>query len=351
MEIGFVTTSWPNTACAWSGHFVADLAEGLAERGHGVTVVAPSWRGTSLRGRAGVGVSSAPLSLLPSELPRRPVVWPVVLGALSRACSRAHQDRAPSLWVAHWWPTYLALPACVPAVAVVHGSDVDLAEAMPSSFLTGLTARLSGVVAVAGHLATRFGRLTETPILGTCPLGAKGAPADPVDLSDPLRRWCEDLRPKVLTVGRDTPAKGIAVARAAAQCLERVAWAVVTPEDGVGPREIRGLLAHADLVVVPSLDGADHPAEGHPHIITQALVAGTPLVGGPNRAVRTAMRAANQVEVESSGSTALVRAVRHALDGGLLRRQRDARALGETLRWASVLPRWEAALCRRVEAA
>jgi hypothetical protein len=340
-----LTTSWPSEERPWSGHFVADLAKGLADRGHSVAVCASSWLGDPLSRIAGVHLSPAGVGLTARHLPSSPEAWPLVLGALNGVARDVSVAQSPEVWLANWWPTGVVAPQGAPCVAVLHGSDVDLAERLPSGFARGLAARLDGTIAVAGHLARRFFDVTSTPSLGVIPLGA--SQSDGAGTPPAFADWIHDARPRALTVGREAPGKGLSVAQEAARSLKGVAWAFVTPECGVGPAGIRALLQHADLIVVPSRDGQDLPAEGRPHVLTQALVAGVPVVGGPNRAVRSAVRAAGQLEVTECGARALATAVHCALGPMYASLRARAQCAGRDYEWSAVLPEWEAALASR----
>jgi tRNA A37 threonylcarbamoyltransferase TsaD len=76
-------------------------------------------------------------------------------------------------------------------------------------------------------------------------------------------------------------------------------------------------------------------------------VAGVPVVGGPNAAVRDALREASQREVTVAGGVALAAAVREALEPTLHERlARAATGAGEGLTWEAVLPAWVDALMR-----
>ena len=75
MKVGILTTSWPCRTRLWSGHFVADLAAGLATRGHEVVSVALCWRGDVLEGRHDVRVRAADVAVDYRPLPWAPEAW------------------------------------------------------------------------------------------------------------------------------------------------------------------------------------------------------------------------------------------------------------------------------------
>ena len=240
----------------------------------------------------------------------------------------------------------MAAPEHVPCLAVLHGSDVDLAERLPQAFVRGLTERLGGTIAVAPHLSERFSAVTGVRSVGVVPLGASLSAGEPVPGA--FRQWALGGGPRILTVGRDVPGKGLDIARAAAARLDGIKWAIVTPDDGVGPMGVRALLRHADVLVVPSRDERRGPTEGRPHVLAQALVAGVAIVGGPNKAVRAAVRTAGQVEVTSDDPHALAAAVRYALGEAHAGLRQKARFVGNDYRWPVLLPEWERALASGV---
>ncbi|MGM0575703.1 MAG: glycosyltransferase [Myxococcota bacterium] len=339
MRLGVITSSWPSRVRPWAGHFVADLCEGLASRGWEVEAVAPSWVDDGAPGtRSGVRLVPAEVGGVARSPGRHGRTGVRVLGALRREARRREAD----VWLCHWWPTALAVPRTVPRLVVLHGSDVDLMERLPARVSRAATSG-ARVVAVADGLARRAAARTGRVRPAVCRLGARVAEGPQGGAGFPAW-WLDAPGPRVLTVGREAPGKGLDVAREAARRLT-LPWLVVTPALGLGPAGVRGLVAAADLVVVPILDGPGLPREGHPHVITQALAAGVPVVGGPNAAVREALRDSGQVEVASAGPAALARAVRRALEPVRHASLRAAaREAGAGLRWDAVLPEWEAHL-------
>ena len=335
----------------WAGHFVADLAGHLARR-RPVTVVAPAWTGAGgLLGRPGVSVIPACLPGAPGSLATHPLWGGAALVAMRRAAlgtlAAARRGR-PARWMAHWWPTAWAAPRGVQVTTVLHGSDVDLLERLPPA-VARRALRPGPLVAVAPHLMRRAlersGGAWAWPT-AVCPLGARLGPAGRT-LGADATWWVADQRPRVLTVARPAPGKGLHVARAAARRLPGVAWLVLGDGAPIAPRVVRAALRWADLCVIPSEAASGLPREGRPHVIAQALVAGVPLVGGPNEAVRRAVEAAGQRVVRRAGPEALAAAVRGALEpASLARSQRAAKIAGERYTWPAVLPGWEAVLAR-----
>ena len=337
MNLAILTTSWPSEGLPWAGHFIRDLAVGLQGLGHNVSVATLAW---AAHGRLdtppGMRVTSA--SLQGAQRPLREIRsrWPQVLWKLRSVASTLRAD----LWMAHWWPTLLAAPRGVPALSVLHGSDVDMLERCPKAVARWLVRR-SKIVAVSPALAERFHARTGLRP-SVCLLGAHAASS-----ASPVAgvAWEKDAEAKILTVARDAPGKGLSVARAARRDMPSVSWQVLGGRASLTPPQVRSLVSDADLVVVPSRQGPGLPGEGRPHIITQALVAGVPVVGGPNLAVRAAMREAGQVEVAQSGPRALAAAIRTAIKPREYEALRTRAAIaGRPLRWDRALTPWAEAL-------
>ena len=337
-HIGFVTTSWPSRRRPWAGHFVAGLAEVMVASGFRVSVVAPCFADDGgLETRSGISVVPAPVSGGRSSVWfEQWSVWPRVLLSMRRAVGKVDANR----WLAHWWPTLFALPLKANVTSVLHGSDMDLLERLPEA-VARLVSERGPVVAVAPGLADRFARRLGNPKLRpvVCPLGALTAEVDgPIPVG--TEAWAHDPRPKVLTVARPSRGKGLEVAHNVAASNDSFAYLVVG-DPPVSPAQVRTLLRHADLCVIPSRQAPDLPSEGRPHIIAQALVAGVPCLGGPNHAVRAAMREYRQAECFESDAGTLSRAIEQALCTHQYNRLK-ARALesGSNLTWQAVAKAW-----------
>jgi glycosyltransferase involved in cell wall biosynthesis len=333
MRIGVLTTSWPGAACPWAGHFVADQAAELAQLGHEVWVVAPRFRGEGpLEGRPNVVVTSVRVPWSRGVLKRRPVRGLMTLWAMAYRASQQRVDR----WWCHWWPTLMCARGPAERAVLLHGSDMDLLERLPR-WVARFVSRRARVAAVSEGIADRFEARTSGGRVTVLPLGAHRAKggARGTDIGKP--------RGRVLTVAREAPGKGLDVAHGAKRLCPQVHWEILTPADGLGPAEIRAAIASSDLVVVPSIDGAGLPKEGRPHVLVQAVVAGVPLVGGPNVAVREAIRQWGQFEVTEPGPEALAAAVKRALEPSewtvLAARALDA---GQHLTWPAVTRRVQA---------
>jgi glycosyltransferase involved in cell wall biosynthesis len=339
MHVAFVTTSWPSKSRPWAGHFIAGLAEMLANSGLEVSVLAPCFSDdVELEERPGVNVFSAEVKGQRERLVSHWPSWPKVLWSMSRSARRLH----PDVWMAHWWPSLLAVPRAEPALTVLHGSDVDLLEKCPSHLARWIGGR-SHVVAVSPTLASRFGRRSGIDLPSVCPLGADSARvAD--SLPSFADTWSRQSGPKVLTVARPVRGKGYEVASQVRRVSDGFDYMVVG-DPAVTPAEVRALLNHADLCVIPSLEGGDLPSEGRPHIIAQALVAGVPCLGGPNAAVRQAMRELGQRECMSAGVHSLKQAIDETLESPTYSEIKlRAQEVGSRLTWPAVSDIWLNAL-------
>lgn len=302
-----------------------------------VAVVAPQWSGYGLLEMAPkLECSAARLSGAPGSLATDRMAGARALWRLRRAAKRVKAD----LWLCHWWPTRFALPRDATALVVLHGSDVDLFARLPRVVRRWVARRLR-CVAVAPGVAGRFAELAGVERPMVLPIGARGPSGEAPSFPREVQAWTQCAGRRVLTVGRDEAGKGWRTVAGAAPLLPDVSWLGVQPKHQIGPEGVRQLIAHADLVVVPSEDGAALPSEGRPHVITQAMVAGVPVVGGPNVAVREALDSYGQVTVTLRGSSPLAREVARALEPELHRVLRDrAREAGRELDWAALAPKW-----------
>lgn len=350
MRLVVVSTSWPSLLRPWAGHFVADLCAAIAAAGVDVHALVPEFgAGGTLETRAGV-------TLLPARVrgaPRSPAHDPGFGVTMLRALRQRAAGQRADLWLCHWWPTGLAAPRSSRRLLVLHGSDVDLIERLPrpaARFLIGG----APVVCVAEPLGRRFAAHTGTQRPEICALGANACReslGDASGLPPFAQAFATASGPRVLTVGREAPGKGLHTAREAASRLVGVNWLVLSPEMGLGPRDVERLVAACDLVVVPSEDGRGMPREGSPHIIAQAAVAGVPVLAGPNRAVRAAARRLGQAEVTGSGAAALASAVNRCLNAeSHAKLALEARLRGVELGWERVLPAWLKAIERASQA-
>ena len=333
MHVGVLTTSWPSVRAPWAGHFVADQALWLARSGCRVEVVAPSWRDAGgLLNRPGVVVHPVPFRGRTLGSPLRRGL--PILSRLRRYARRVRSD----VFLCHWWPTALAAPSGIPRLIVLHGSDVDLLQKMP--LLVRRRLATERVVAVAPHLAQRFGHLTGASGAHLASLGARvGCSEGPRPSGSDA--WFESPLPRVLTVARASPGKGLDRVYRAQRVLPEISWLVLGAERSASPEQVRTAMTWCDLLVVPSVDRPGLPREGRPHVILQAMVAGSPVLGGPNRAVVDALSSFGQPQLVdedlrtmSVGVSAAIQPARHKLLSA-----RASRA-GRDLHWDAVVNEW-----------
>lgn len=342
MKLGVVTTSWPTERVPWAGHFIADFCRALGSVGWDIDVATLRWTEDGAPSPLENGAVHA--SVMRGARPHLPSAyfqWPRLVRRLRKSVSQVEAHR----WVAHWWPTLVAIPGKVPAMTVLHGSDMDLLERLPRAIARWVSRR-SHVVAVAPRLAMRFEHLTgiRPPV---CLLGARsGDETGPVP--ETASDWVASPQPRILTIARNCPGKGREVALAARDLIPHCAWFIGGGQPALTPSEVRTLIRKADVVVVPSQQGKGLPSEGRPHIISQALVAGVPVVGGPNHAVVDALEDAGQIAVYDGTAQSLAVAVENALrDAPRKRMVSDALRHGKRFDWSAVVTDWE----REIEAA
>ena len=340
-RIGMLTTSWPSRRIPYAGHFIRSMAEALGHDGAAVAIAAVQFDDDDgLLATPAIELVAHSVAGSAGALSSSPRRWWSVVRALRQSCRQVgHCD----VWFAHWWPTLITLPANERAVTVLHGSDVDVLEQLPANLSRRITRWLvarSTVVGVADHLARRFNALcvNEEANAAICPLGAE--PPLHGTLPEDARAWSEAPF-RILTVARDAPGKGLAKARRAARHLPAAAWYIADGSPPLDPAQVWALVAHADLVVVPSEDGVGLPKEGMPYIIAQAFACGRPVLGGPNASVVEALQKAGQPCVVEHGWEALASAVVECIkDPGLTAIARKASAAGALRRWDMVLDRW-----------
>lgn len=321
-----------------------------------VTVVAPEFIDDGgLLEVPGIELRKSPVAGMAGGLVAAPTRWAAVMAALRRGSHRSFCDA----WLCHWWPTAFALSPGRASAVVLHGSDVDLLERLPRPLSYGVTRWLARrpVTAVAGHLAERFDSRLGRTHTSVTPLGADAAagdlpPAKHDALPREIKRWLSSTGPRVLTVARNAPGKGLDVAREAARQIPDVRWLILDGRPPVDPDVVMWLVAAANLVVVPSQQGGGLPSEGCPYIIRQALACGTALLGGPNRAVVQALTQAGQPSVSSARPLALAKAVHQAtIASEMVRLSRLSTKAGESTHWTRALVPWldvlEDASCQR----
>jgi teichuronic acid biosynthesis glycosyltransferase TuaC len=301
-----VTTSYPTHPGDPSGHFVAAEARALARTGCDVSVLAPSVvgrRGPGFERRDGVALRWLPAGdafgapgawVRLRERPHR------ALGALRfvhgarRELRRLEAGRV----VAHFlvpsaWPISDAVRA--PLEVVVHGSDLELVEALPRFVRTTIAKSLAGAAirCVSADLCDRLGialgaHLAERARVEPSPLELAAVP------DRPTARIGLGVAPDarlVVVVGRLVETKRTRVALAAAALVPGAELVVV----GDGPERARlerafpaarflgaverpralAWLSAADVLVCAS------EREGAPSVVREARALGTRVVALP----------------------------------------------------------------------
>jgi glycosyltransferase involved in cell wall biosynthesis len=315
--------------------FTANLAHGLAARGHEVTVLCCRTGGAPLEeASGGVRVVRLPASDLPRRLAGVPYPLPAPPALVRRTRSLLgwadvvhvqdvlYATSAPSL--------ALARRAHVPSVLTLHVGFVPqrnraLDAAQRAALATvGRCARMASVaVSVNPAVAEWAGATLGLRHVGVVNPGVPAAPA--VDRAEVRRRFGLPVdRFLALFVGRDVPKKGLDVFLAAADpAFELVA---VTDRAGgagarfvpfVPPGAFRELLAAADAFVLPS------QAEGFPLALQEALVTGLPCVVSPSPGYERFLRDGEAILVRRDPSEVRAALLRLATD------ERYRREVGE----------------------
>jgi len=259
-----LTTSYPRHAEDFAGRFVADVVEGLEQRGVDVSVVAPGgYRDFGLAYGGG----------LVHNLKRRPWLAPLLVVSMIRAVRRA--TRAGQLVHAHWLAAgAICALARRPFVLTLHGSgtagrfaDLELARRFPRLF--GAIVRRARVVicvsAALGEAAQRCG----APDVRVIPNGVR----------IPTKVEPEGEPAEVLFAGRLSPEKGIDELLEATEGMNLVVAGDGPLRDrvpgalGFVPHgELERLYDRAAVVVLPSY------REGLPLCVIEAMAHGRPVV-------------------------------------------------------------------------
>lgn len=271
--------------------FVENLADGLATRGHEVTVVCcRTERGSAATEEGRYRVVRVPASTV---LERRlgvpyPIPSPVVLRRLREEIGRADvvhvQD---ALYVTSVVALRGACQAEVPSLLTQHVGFVpqgrralDLAERAAIVTL-GRSARLATRVVSLNDDVARFARRAwKLPQVRVLPVGVP-APVGADRDEERRRLGIDPERFVALFVGRDVPKKGLDVVLGAADAAYEIV--AVTDRNGPAPagatllppmphERLGRLYAAADAFVLPS------EAEGVPVALQEAAWAGLPLV-------------------------------------------------------------------------
>jgi glycosyltransferase involved in cell wall biosynthesis len=316
MRIGMPTTSYPADASDASGRFVRQLALALVRRGHTVEVLAPELLISS--GDPGdVGIEVKRIAYLrprvlertfglhgaPDNLRLDPLAWPGALAfpiALAATARRRH--RAWDAIVSHWAiPSALAVSRVRsdrPHVAVLHGSDVHLACALPRPVREAIVRSATTLSFVSRDLAQRF--LHDTRGRADAAVQPMGIDVSETASRDRARARARSgfSRTTVLAMSRLVPIKRIERAIEAVSLLagidlvvagdgpERARLSALASRLGAPVRFVGHLagearldaLAGADVFVAPSCAGPDGRTEGTPTAVLEALAAGLPVI-------------------------------------------------------------------------
>jgi glycosyltransferase involved in cell wall biosynthesis len=293
VTLRIVTTSFPAYPSDSAGHFVLAHARVLARAlGRPVRVLAGGqgdWQPVPTQRYGGrlFAADGAPDRLQKAPLSGGLLAADATL-RLRRMLPKFMPRGAPA--IAHWLlPTALLVAARGPTLAIAHGGDVALLERLPMgrAMARRIDAQAFAVSFVSADLRARFEALAGPqrcphPVL---PMGI--APFAPdLDFAESLRQRAGG-RPIIATVGRRVPIKGFDVLDAALEGRDDVCWFAA----GDGPQPLRnaedlgqleppqrdGLLAIADLVVVPSRR-VGRRVEGTPLALLEALQSGAPVI-------------------------------------------------------------------------
>lgn len=358
-----VTSSYPRFPGDSVGTFLEPIAKAVAARGHHVHVVAP-WHPLVRRPPEEDGVrfhfyKYAPVeslyvfghaSAMRADVTVRFAAWvaaPLALAAGWRAARLVARQHRATVMHAHWVVpggliAAMAAPH-LPLVVSLHGSDVYVAETVaPARRAARATFRRAGfVTACSDDLGRRAVGLGADPErLETVPYGVD------VDRFQPIPSARETFGselgvgagvPLVFSAGRLVRKKGFeylidALARVPSAVLALAGEGTLDEElraratrAGVGERvrflgdlsqdRIAGLLAAADVVVIPSVRDDAGNVDGLPNVVLEAMAAGAPIVttsAGGIAAVARAGRTAFVVPERDAG--AIASAVQRVID-------------------------------------
>ena len=376
-----VTTSYPRFPGDLTGTFMEPIARGVAARGHEVHVVAP-WHPLITRADveqgihfhffryapvAGLNVFGYAAALEADERlrPSALLMTPAAVAAGCLATARVVRRTAATIVHGHWvvpggFIAAHAVPRSTPLVVSLHGSDLFVAERhrLIRRAAGGVFRRAARVTACSLDLARRAIAIGANPdSTEVLPYGVdttRFAPDKTVRQRVRADLGVADDVPVILSAGRLVRKKGFEFLIDAAGLIMRQRPEAIVLIAGSGdldeelrrktselgpPGHVRflgavsqdaipGLLAAADVAVVPSVHDAAGNVDGLPNIVMEALASGTALVatevGGIGAVVRD--RETGLIVPERDGA-ALARAIMALLD------DRDARlALGRAAR-------------------
>jgi glycosyltransferase involved in cell wall biosynthesis len=312
MRLVMVAHSFPRHPGDVAGHFLWQLAEALAARGHAVTAIAPADRGevgAPTLGRVAVRrvryavpwretlAYRGTMHRLAGGGPLAAVTFAALVRALARAVASECRAAPVDLVHAHWWvpgglATRLADRAGRPFLVTLHGTDVALARRVPGGklLMRWVLHRATTVTAVSSSLAATAARITgrrtadiavepmplspaappahRAPREGAVFVGRLTAQKHVADLLEALALLSRRGEAPHLTVVGDGPERAALERRAASADLAgRVSFTGMVPPDAVAAQ-----LVGKRVCVLPSVD------EGLGLVVAEALVAGVPVV-------------------------------------------------------------------------
>jgi glycosyltransferase involved in cell wall biosynthesis len=316
MHVVMVAHSFPRYSGDLAGHFLWQLAEAVAARGHTVTAIAPADRGE--RGAPSLGRVAvrrvryaAPsretlayrgtMHRLAGGGPAGAMTFLALVRAFTRAVSAECRAAPVDLVHAHWWvpaglATRLANTGGRPFLVTLHGTDVALARAVPggrplmrwvlrrAAVLTAVSTRLAAAAAEITGRAAGDIAVEPMPLAPSAPapppapgrregavfvgrLTAQKHVADLLEALALLARRGGAAAPHLTVVG-DGPERSALERRAGAADLA----GKVTFTGAVPPDAVPGHLAPKRVCILPSVD------EGLGLVVAEALAAGVPVV-------------------------------------------------------------------------
>jgi glycosyltransferase involved in cell wall biosynthesis len=312
MHVVMVAHSFPRHPGDFAGHFLWQLAEALATRGHTVTAIAPADRGEPGASALGhVTVCRVRYATPHRETlayhgtmhrraaadPLAALTFAALVRALARAVTAECRTGSVDLVHAHWWvpaglATRLADTNGRPFLVTLHGTDVALARRVPGGRLVmrWVLRRAAAVTAVSSSLAAAAADITggaaSDIAVEPMPLAPAAPPADTplregaifvgrltaqkhvADLLEALALLRRRGEAPHLTVVGDGPERAALERRAASADLA----GLVSFTGMVPPDAVPALLAGKRVCVLPSVD------EGLGLVVAEALVAGVPVV-------------------------------------------------------------------------
>ena len=379
-----VTTSYPRFPGDTVGTFVEPIARGVAALGHEVHIVAP-WHPLVRRPAREDGVTFhffryAPLSRLnvfgyadalradvtlrPAALVVAPLAVTAAIATVRRVARKCHATVVHGHWVVPGGVMATIGAPRLPCVISLHGSDLFVAEryAVPRMAARAALWRAAWITACSHDLARRAVALgAPDDRIDVVPYGVDVARFHPdaaaaaatrdtlgVKTGDPLivavgrlvrKKGFEYAIDAVATVAGRWPRLRIAIAgdgdladelrrRAVDRGIADRVWFL----GSVSQDRVPGLLAAADLVVVPSVRDDRGNVDGLPNVVLEALATGAALVSTPAGGITSVARDGHTAAIVPERD---VDALAASIDE-LLRHPERRQALGEAARHAMV---------------